>query len=87
MLVSGENLVSEGQQEKQNAIAAEKGEIIPFEVDTSKPFEVLIGSFSLVYESVELAKEGINLGHAVQIGYSTIKNGVYTWHPYDYFRW
>jgi len=70
-LVEGQNLTTIGNQEKEIAIMTMTGELMPFEVDMSKPFEVNFGSNLLSFSSQELA-DGIHLNHyinLVNVGY------------------
>ena len=66
VLVEGQNLTSVGYQEKENAIMAKTGELAPFEVDKSQPFDLIFGNVIFVYRSADLV-EGIDLNRAIEV--------------------
>lgn len=58
-----------GWGERQNAIAISKGELNPFKVDMSKPFEVIYGgSLGIVYDNPYDLEDGINLSRVISFG-------------------
>lgn len=55
-------LIPNGEQERNNAILAERGEIIPFNVDFTQPFDIMLSTnVHFLYNSADLAR-GFDLG-------------------------
>jgi hypothetical protein len=67
LVTIGTIVTSIGLSERNNEIAAMKGEILPFEIDCSKPFEVWIGSNQWVLSGEDL-DTGIDLNSFVDVG-------------------